>query len=427
MLFEQAQALFPGGVNSPVRAFGAVGGTPRFMVRGEGSRVYDADGNGYIDYVGSWGPLVLGHAHPRVVEAIERAAAAGTSFGAPNPYEIELAEAIMSAMPFIERLRFVSSGTEACMSALRLARAFTGRDMILKIAGCYHGHGDSLLVNAGSGSITFGVPSSAGVPAALAELTVVVPYNDTEAIERAFAAAPDKIACCIIEPMAANMGLVLPQPGYLQALVDIAHRRGALVIFDEVITGFRVARGGAQALYGIAPDLTCLGKIIGAGLPVGAFGGRADVMKRLAPEGDVYQAGTLSGNPLAMAAGAACLRELSQSGVYERLETLGARLEAGLRTAIDELGLRAQIHRQGSVFTLFFNAQPVRDLKSVLASDAKAYARLFHFALDRGVSLAPSAFEVGFISLAHSPADIDDTIDVLAAALKSTPVQAATA
>jgi glutamate-1-semialdehyde 2,1-aminomutase len=284
-----------------------------------------------------------------------------------------------------------------------------------------------LLVDAGSGSLTFGVPSSAGVPAALAALTAVVPYNDFEALERAFAAAPEQIACCIIEPIAANMGLVPPQPGYLKSLIDIAHRHGALVIFDEVITGFRVARGGAQALYGITPDLTCLGKIIGAGLPVGAFGGRADIMRRLAPEGDVYQAGTLSGNPLAMAAGVACLRELAQPGIYERLEMLGARLERGLRLSLGELAISAQLHRQGSVFTLFFNAQPVRDLQSVLASDAKAYARFFHGALDRGVALAPSAFEVGFISLAHSPADIDDTISVLATALKSAQPQVTTA
>ena len=420
-LFETAAELFPGGVNSPVRAFTAVGGTPRFLVRGEGSHVYDADGHDYIDYVASWGPLILGHAHPKVVAAIEEAAARGTSFGAPSPYEIELAELIKAAMPSLEMLRFVSSGTEACMSALRLARAYTGRDRIVKFDGCYHGHADSLLVQAGSGALTFGVPSSAGIPKDLAALTTVLPYNDPEALRRTFKDHANNIACVIVEPIAGNMGLVLPEPGFLQAVVDLAHRHGALVIFDEVITGFRVARGGAQSLYDIRPDLTCLGKIIGAGLPVGAFGGRTEIMRRLAPLGDVYQAGTLSGNPIAMAAGAAQLRELSSVDAYERLELAGAALETGLRAAFNEQTIAVQIHRAGSIFGLFFNEQHVRDVATVHRSDATAYAAFFHAMLDRGVYLAPSAFEVGFISLAHSRADIDDTIAAAREALVSLP------
>ena len=418
-LFENAQTRFPGGVNSPVRAFGGVGGTPRVLVRGEGPRVYDADGNCYIDYVASWGPLILGHSHPSVVQAIERAAADGTSFGALNPHEIELAELIVEAMPSLELLRFVSSGTEACMSAIRLARAYTGREMVLKFAGCYHGHADAMLVQTGSGGLTFGVPSSAGVPAALAALTIVAPYNDTEAVERAFSQHDGKIACVIVEPIAANMGLVLPEHDFLHQVVDFAHRNGALIVFDEVITGFRVAHGGAQKVFGITPDLTCLGKIIGAGMPVGAFGGRADIMRRLAPSGDVYQAGTLSGNPVAMAAGAAQLRELRAPGVYERLEALGAALDEGLRRVIRELGTQLRVYRVGSIFGLFFTAQHVRDLVTVMQSDAKAYAKFFHAMLDQGVALAPSAYEVGFISTAHSAADIEDTVAAVHAALST--------
>jgi glutamate-1-semialdehyde 2,1-aminomutase len=418
-LFERAQSLFPGGVNSPVRAFGGVGGTPRVMVRGDGARVFDADGNGYIDYVGSWGPLILGHSHPSVVSAIQRAAADGTSFGAPNPHEIELAELVIEAMPSLELLRFVSSGTEACMSAIRLARACTGREMVLKFAGCYHGHADSMLVQAGSGGLTFGVPSSAGVPSALAALTVVVPYNDAGAVERAFQQYEGKIACLIVEPIAANMGLVLPERGFLQRAVELAHRHSALVVFDEVITGFRVAHGGAQALYGIAPDLTCLGKIIGAGMPVGAFGGRREIMQRLAPSGDVYQAGTLSGNPVAMAAGAAQLRELRLPGVYEQLEALGVALETGMHEIIRDLRPGVRVYRIGSTFGIFFTTQQVRDLPTVMQSDAKAYAKFFHALLDRGVALAPSAYEVGFISTAHSRADIDDTVTAMRAALST--------
>ena len=423
-LFERSKQLLPGGVDSPVRAFGGVGGTPRFLTRGEGSHVYDADGNGYIDYVGSWGPLILGHAPPRVVSAVERAAASGTSFGAPSPLEVYLAELIVSAMPSIEMLRFVSSGTEACMSALRLARACTGRDTIVKFEGCYHGHADALLVAAGSGGLTFGVPSSAGVPAAVAAGTLVVPYNDLEALDRVFAQHGRSIACVIVEPIAANMGLVAPVPGFLQGIVEIARRHGALVVFDEVITGFRVAPGGAQGLYGIVPDLTCLGKVIGAGLPVGAFGGRAELMRRLSPLGDVYQAGTLSGNPLAMAAGIAQLRELAVSGTYERLDAVAATLETGLRSAFSEHSAPVQLQRAGSIFGMFWSADAVRDLAGVKRSDAKAYAAFFHAMLARGVYLAPSAFEVGFVSTAHSRADIDDTIAAVRGALGAMPAPA---
>lgn len=416
-LFERAKRVMPGGVNSPVRAFKGVGGTPLFLVRGDGARVYDADGREYIDYVGSWGPLILGHAHPAVVSAVSRAAAAGTSFGAPNPLEIELAEIVIRAMPSIELVRFVNSGTEACMSALRLARAYTQRELIVKFAGCYHGHADALLVDAGSGALTLGVPSSAGVPQSVAAQTIVVSYNDIASLELIFQERGSKIACVIIEPLAANMGLVLPEADFLKRVAAIAHRHGALVIFDEVITGFRVGFGGAQALFGITPDLTCLGKIIGAGLPVGAFGGRAEIMQRVAPLGDVYQAGTLSGNPLAMAAGIAQLRELAREGVYERLETLGAALEAGLRAVKSERNASIQLSRIGSIWGIFFNSEPVKDLSSVKRSDTKAYATFFHAMLHSGVYLAPSPFEVGFISLAHSRADIDDTIAAAAESL----------
>lgn len=418
-LFDVAQRLFPGGVNSPVRAFRGVGGTPRFLVRGEGSRVYDADGREYIDYVGSWGPLILGHAHPQVVTAVARAAAAGTSFGAPNPTEIELAELIQRAMPSLELMRFVNSGTEAAMSAMRVARAFTQRDLVVKFDGCYHGHADGMLVHAGSGALTFGAPSSAGVPKPVAEQTLVAPYNDADAVEQLFRRHRDQIACIIVEPIAANMGLVLPEAGFLAALKRIAHAHGALLIFDETITGFRVALGGAQGHYGIDPDLTCLGKIIGGGLPVGAFGGRAAIMRLLSPLGDVYQAGTLSGNPIAMAAGAVQLRALFEPGVYEQLERAGAALEQGVREALRAHSMSAQLHRIGSIFCIFFNAQPVKDLSGVRGSDAKAYAEFFHAMLDRGVYLAPSAFEVGFISRAHSRADIEGTIAAVNDALST--------
>ena len=421
-LFEVAQGLFPGGVNSPVRSFRGVGGTPRFLVRGEGSRVYDADGREYIDYVGSWGPLILGHADPRVVSAVARAAAAGTSFGAPHPAEIELAELIRRAMPSLELMRFVNSGTEVAMSAIRLARAFTHKDLIVKFDGCYHGHADGMLVDAGSGALTFGAPSSPGVPKAYAEQTLVAPYNNIDAVEELFRRHGEHIACIIVEPIAANMGLVLPEAGFLGGLKQIAHAHGALLIFDEVITGFRVALGGAQEHYGIAPDLTCSGKIIGGGLPVGAFGGRAAIMRLLSPLGDVYQAGTLSGNPIAMAAGAAQLRAIFEPGFYDRLERGGAALEKGVREALQAHSIPAQLHRIGSIFGIFFNAQPVKDMSGVRSSDAKAYAEFFHAMLDRGAYLAPSAFEVGFISSADSRSDIEGTIAAVSDALPAVRV-----
>lgn len=409
-LFEAAQQVFPGGVNSPVRAFAAVGGMPRFLVRGEGSRVYDADGAAYIDYVGSWGPLICGHARPEIVAAIQRTAADGTSFGATTPLETQLAQRIVRALPSIERIRFVNSGTEACMSAIRLARAYTKRDMIVKCEGCYHGHADALLVDAGSGALSLGVPGSAGVPRATAQQTLVVPYNDLEALRAVFAAHGERIACLIVEPVAANMGLVMPADGYLTAAAEIVRQNSALLIFDEVISGFRLGWGGAQTLWGVRPDLTCLGKVIGAGLPVGAFGGRADVMERLAPLGDVYQAGTLSGNPLAMAAGIAQLDILARPGAYEHLERMTTALTAGLEKAAAASGLSLQCDRIASVWGMFFNARRVVDLRSAKQSDTRAYAKYFHAMLDRGVYLAPSQFEVGFVSLAHSQADIQDTI-----------------
>jgi glutamate-1-semialdehyde 2,1-aminomutase len=412
-LFEQAQRFFPGGVNSPVRSFAAVGGTPRFFVRGQGARVYDADGREYVDYVGSWGALIAGHAHPAVVDAIERTARNGTSFGAPHPAELALAERILRAMPGIEMLRFVNSGTEAVMSAIRVARAWTGRDLILKFDGCYHGHADGMLVRSGSGALTLGIPSSAGVPRATAALTLVAPYNDVDAVHRLFARHPDDIACVVLEPIAANMGLILPRPDFLASVVEVARRHGALVIFDEVITGFRVAPGGAQGRYGVRPDLTCLGKIIGGGLPVGAFGGRADVMQRVAPLGDVYQAGTLSGNPVAMAAGAAQLDVLAQPGVYEQLEERSAQLAAGLGEALDG---QATIARCGSLIGICFADGPIENADDVRRTDAAAYAAFFHALLDEGVALAPSPYEVAFVSCAHSPDDVRFTVTAAAAA-----------
>ena len=406
-LYQTAQRLIPAGVNSPVRAFRGVGGTPFFVARGEGARVTDVDGRSYIDFLGSWGPLILGHAAPAVVEAVADAAARGTSYGAPTGGEVEMAEVIARAMPSVEMLRLVSSGTEAAMSAIRVARGFTGRDVIVKFDGCYHGHADSLLVKAGSGGATFGVPDSLGVPAALAALTVALPFNDLDAVRRTFAARGGEIAAVIVEPVAGNMGVVPPTPGFLAGLAELTARHGALLIFDEVITGFRVAPGGAQALYGVRPDLTCLGKIIGGGLPVGAYGGRADVMKSVAPLGGVYQAGTLSGNPLAVAAGLATLRALADPAVYARLESLGARLESGLRDAAQKAGVRLTVNRVGSMLTAFFADGPVTDYASARRADTARYGRYFHAMLDRGVFLAPSQFEAAFVSLAHTPADLD--------------------
>ncbi len=417
--FARAQTLFPGGVNSPVRAFRAVGGEPPVIERAAGARVYDLDGNGYIDYVGAYGPLILGHAHPAVVSAIQQAAANGTSYGMPTRLENELGALVREAFPAVELLRFVSSGTEATMSALRVARGFTGCSKIVKFAGCYHGHADQLLAQAGSGVATLGLPGSAGVPPAAVSETLVAPFNDLAAVEALFAAWPGEIAAVIVEPVPANMGVVPPAPGYLEGLRDLTRREGALLIFDEVITGFRVAYGGAQALYGIQPDLTCLGKIVGGGLPVGAYGGRREVMDVVAPLGPVYQAGTLSGNPLAMAAGCATLRELQKPGVYARLEELGARLGEGIAGACRAAGVPATLHRVGSILTGFFSAGPVTDYASVQMADTARYARVHAALLQRGVFFAPSQFEAAFVSLAHGEAEIDATIAAFREALRA--------
>ncbi len=405
-LFEDAQRLFPGGVNSPVRAFRAVGGSPPFVKRGMGSRIWDEDGNEYIDYLGSWGPLILGHACPDVVRAVCEAAEGGTSFGAPTEMESRLARLVMEAFPSIEMLRMVNSGTEAAMSALRVARGFTGRDLIVKLEGCYHGHSDGLLVKAGSGALTFGIPDSAGVPAGYAELTLTLPFNDLDAVETLLRSRGGEIAAVIVEPIAANCGVIPPAPGFLEGLREQTETAGALLIFDEVITGFRVALGGAQELYGVQPDLTCLGKILGGGLPVGAYGGRQDVMECVAPQGSVYQAGTLAGNPLAMAAGIATLEGLRAEGVYESLEERAAQLEGDLRSAADEAGVTVTLNRTGSVFCGFFTEGPVHDFLSAKRADADRYGRYFHAMLAEGVNLAPSQFEAGFVSLAHTEEDV---------------------
>ena len=406
-LFARAQAVIPGGVNSPVRSFGAVGGTPPFIARGAGARVWDVDGNSYVDFLGSWGPLVLGHAHPAVVEAVQRAAADGTSFGAPTEREVHLAELVVAAVPSIELLRLVSSGTEAVMSAVRVARAFTGRAKLVKFNGNYHGHADGMLVKAGSGAATLGVPTSAGVPETYAAETLVAEYNDLDSVGALLEAHVNQVAAIIVEPVAGNMGVVPPGPGFLEGLRRLANEAGALLIFDEVITGFRVAYGGAQARYGVTPDLTCLGKIIGGGLPVGAFGGRADVMAMVAPLGPAYQAGTLSGNPLAVAAGTACLEALAEPGTYEALEALGAQAEAGLRAAAEATGTPMTINRVGSMFTAFFTPGPVRTWADAAAADTERYASFFHGLLERGVYVAPSQFEAAFVSLAHTPEDVE--------------------
>jgi glutamate-1-semialdehyde 2,1-aminomutase len=418
-LFARAQGLLPGGVDSPVRAFKGVGGTPRFIARGKGSAMWDVDGNQYIDYLGSWGPLIAGHAHPGVVAAIQAAATRGTSYGAPIEAELELAELVKQAFPSIDLVRFVSSGTEATMSALRLARAATKRDMILKFDGGYHGHADGLLVQAGSGPLTLGQPDSAGVPSSAAAQTLSVPYNDLVAVRDAFAAHAGLIAAVIVEPVAGNMGVVPPEPGFLEHLRVMTREQGALLIFDEVITGFRVGSGGAQARYGITPDLTCLGKILGGGLPVGGYGGRQDIMELVSPLGPVYQAGTLSGNPLAMAAGVATLRLLTEPGVYDHLETLSARLVDGLGEAAERAGVAYTANRVGSMFTGFFSADPVSDYVSAKKADTRRYAHFFHAMLQRGVYLAPSQFEAGFMSLAHTQADVDATLETAVAGFRA--------
>jgi glutamate-1-semialdehyde 2,1-aminomutase len=416
-LFAAALQYIPGGVNSPVRAFRAVGGKPFFVNKASGCRVTDVDGNEYIDYVGTWGPAILGHAHPKIIAAVKAAADHGTSFGIPNPSEVTMAQHICQLVPSVQKVRMTNSGTEACMSAIRLARGFTKRDKIIKFDGCYHGHADSLLVKAGSGALTFGNPDSAGVPADFAKHTLVLPYNETEPLKTAFAANKDQIACIIVEPVAGNAGLFLPKPGWLEFLREITKANGALLIFDEVMTGFRLAPGGAQQRFGITPDLSTFGKIIGGGLPVGAFGGRADIMDYLAPLGPVYQAGTLSGNPLAMAAGLANLDELTSDNHYERLETLGAKLEAGLCDAAKSAGVPVVFNRCGSMFCGYFTSEPVWNLADAMKSDRERFKKFFHGMLEAGVYLAPSQFEAGFISIAHNEADLETTVSAAAAVL----------
>jgi len=464
-LFAEALNYIPGGVNSPVRAFRAVGGKPFFVNKASGCRVWDVDGNEYIDYVGTWGPAILGHAHPKIISAVKAAADHGTSFGIPNPAEVTMAKLICSLVPSVQKVRMTNSGTEACMSAIRLARGFTKRDKIIKFDGCYHGHADSLLVKAGSGALTFGHPDSAGVPADFAKHTLVLPYNEIEPIKAAFAANKNEIACIIVEPVAGNAGLFVPKPGWLEFLREITKSNGALLIFDEVMTGFRLAPGGAQERFGIAPDLSTFGKIIGGGLPVGAFGGRADIMDYLAPLGPVYQAGTLSGNPLAMAAGIAALNELGMqatpkkiskkdtiaiarlTGVkptkfgnrtqalpyvhpsgkiasgkvtaYARLEYLGGLLETALRDAAKSADIPVVFNRCGSMFCGYFTSEPVWNLSDAMKSDRERFKKFFHGMLDAGVYLAPSQFEAGFLSTAHGEADIEKTVNAAAKVMKS--------
>jgi glutamate-1-semialdehyde 2,1-aminomutase len=408
-LFSAAQRRIPGGVNSPVRAFRNVDGVPFFVARGEGAKIWDVDGKEYIDYVGSWGPAILGHAPKVVVDAAREAATQGLSFGIPNPLEVEMAELICDWMPSIQKVRMVNSGTEATMSCIRLARAVTGRDRIIKFDGCYHGHVDGLLVKTGSGALTHGRPDSAGVPQAFADLTISLPFNNADLVRRAFAENKGKIAAIIVEPVPANAGLYLPSDGFLSLLRKECTLNEALLIFDEVITGFRLARGGAQEIYGVIPDLTALGKVIGGGLPVGAFGGRAEIMDQLSPDGPVYQAGTLSGNPLAMAAGLAQLRELERINGWKLLEELGVQLEKLTRSAIKKAEPDVTFHRVGSMFCLFFAPGPILDLASVRRSDLKTFARFFHACLNRGIYLAPSQFETGFISTAHTAEDLERT------------------
>ena len=418
-LFAEAQKYIPGGVNSPVRSFRAVGGTPPFIARGQGAKVWDVDGNEYLDYLGSWGPLVLGHSHPAVVDVLKKTAEGGTSFGAPVEQEVELAKLICNNLPSVDSVRLVSSGTEACMSAIRLARAFTGRDKIVKFAGCYHGHADGLLVKAGSGALTHGVPTSAGVPESYASETLVADYNDMESVEKFFLANPAAIAAIIIEPVAGNMGVVPPSQGFLEALRRITQDNGALLIFDEVITGFRVGLNGAQGLFGVNPDITTMGKIIGGGLPVGAYGGRKDIMEMVAPLGPMYQAGTLSGNPLAVGAGIATLEELQKPGTFERLDTLSQRLTDGITAAFQKAEIPSTVNRVGSMFTGFFNTGPVAGLANAEDSDTEMYGRYFHAMQEQGIYIAPSQFEAGFVSTAHTEADIDTTITKVFSALAS--------
>ena len=417
-LFEEAQTLFPGGVNSPVRAFRAVGGQPIFIDHGEGAYLFDVDGNRYIDYILSWGPLITGHAHPKVVEAIQQTALKGTSYGAPNPLEIELAKSIMRFMPNLEMIRFVNSGTEATMSALRLARAYTKRDKIIKFEGCYHGHADMLLVQAGSGVATLGLPDSPGVPADTVKDTLVASFNALESVEVLFRKYPEQIAAIILEPVAGNMGVVPPQVGFLEGLRALTQREGTVLIFDEVMTGFRVHPGGAQTLYNIQPDLTTLGKVIGGGLPVGAYGGKKELMQLVAPAGPMYQAGTLSGNPLAMSAGIAALSLLETENCWEKLERGAARLEAGILSAAKKAGIPIRQTRVGTMFTTFFSETEPQDWSTVKVADKERFGKFFQKSLENGVYFAPSQFEAGFVSTMHSNEIIDDTINAVEKALK---------
>jgi len=412
-LWQRAQTFLPGGVNSPVRAWRSVKGKPLFIERAKGAKIYDVDDHEYIDYVCSWGPMIVGHAHEEVIEAIKRTASKGTSFGAPTEVEVELAEMIVKAFPSIEKVRMVNSGTEATMSALRLARAYTGRDKVIKFDGCYHGHADSFLVKAGSGLATLGIPASPGVPEDLTKHTISLPYNDLSAVEKTFEQIGKEIACIIVEPVAGNMGVVLPEEGFLKGLRRVTQRYGSLLIFDEVITGFRVSWGGAQLHYGIDPDLTCLGKIIGGGMPVGAYGGKKEIMSLIAPQGQVYQAGTLSGNPLAMSAGLATLKILQRPEVYGELERKTKQLTEGIKQAANEIGISLQINQIASMFSLFFNKEPVTDYEGVLKSDSGMFIKYFYGMLKRGIYLAPSAYEASFVSLAHTDGDIKKTIEAV--------------
>ena len=417
-LFQRAQKFLPGGVNSPVRAFKSVGGEPFFTDHADGACLWDVEGKRYIDYVGSWGPMIVGHNHPKVREAVQQAARAGLSYGTPCPAEVRMAEEIVRLVPSMQMLRMVNSGTEATMSAIRVARGFTGRDTIVKFEGCYHGHGDSFLVKAGSGALTFGVPTSPGVPKVLADLTLTLPYNDIAAAQGLFAREGDRIACVIVEPVAGNMNCIPPRDGFLQDLRELCTRHGAVLIFDEVMTGFRVALGGAQALYGITPDLSTFGKIIGGGMPVGAYGGRRDIMEKVAPSGPIYQAGTLSGNPIAMAAGLAMLELIQAPGFYADLDRKATLLVDGLRACAIEAGVPFSTNRVGSMFGLFFTSAKVETYTQATACDVAAFNRFFHAMLDRAVYLAPSAFEAGFLSAAHTEQDIADTLDTARAAFK---------
>jgi len=418
-LFNQAKKLMPGGVNSPVRAFKAVGGEPFFVSHAKGSKIYDVDGNVYIDYVLSWGPLILGHAYPSVVKAVSEAAQKGTSYGAPHRLEIELAKMVLKAYPSVEKIRMVNSGTEATMSAIRAARGFTGRDKVIKFEGCYHGHADGLLVKAGSGATTFGVPDSPGVPKDYARNTITLPFNDLKAVREVVRKHWKNIACIILEPVVGNIGCVLPKKGFLEGLRKLCDRYGIVLIFDEVMTGFRVSYGGAQEAFGIKPDMTCLGKVIGGGLPVGAYGGKREIMEMVAPEGPVYQAGTLSGNPLAMAAGIATLKVLSRKGVFEKILQKAEALEEGLKDAAKKAKVKVKFYRAGTMFCTYFTDREVYDYKTARQSDTEKFSRFFRYLLSRGVYIAPSQFEAGFISLAHSDRDIQKTVEVAYEALKA--------